>query len=259
MGIINVTPDSFSDGGKYFTKNSAVNHAISLIKDGADILDIGGESSRPGAAPISAKDELNRVLPVIKLIRKTDSAVLISIDTTKSVVAKQAVEAGADIVNDISGFALDKNMPSVVSSLDVPVVLMHMKGKPATMQKNINYTNFETSIINFFKKKCDTLNKLGHTNLILDPGFGFGKTINQNFKLINMIPEIKKINSNILVGISRKSMIYKSIKSSPENSLNSTSVLNAVCILKGASILRVHDVKEAKEVIKMINLVKNNN
>lgn len=161
MGIINVTPDSFSDGGKYFTKNSAVNHAMSLINDGADILDIGGESSRPGAAPISVKDELNRILPVVKSIRKTDSVVLISIDTTKSIVAKQAVEAGADIVNDISGFSLDKNMPSVVSSLDVPVILMHMKGTPLTMQKKPHYDNLVVEITSFFLSQINVAKSAG--------------------------------------------------------------------------------------------------
>jgi Dihydropteroate synthase (EC 2.5.1.15) len=189
MGIINVTPDSFSDGGQYFTIKSAVNHAMSLINDGADILDIGGESSRPGAAPISVKDELNRILPVIKSIRKTDSVVLISIDTTKSIVAKQAVEAGADIVNDISGLFLDKNMASVVSSLDVPVILMHMKGTPLTMQKKPHYENLVGEISSFFLNQINVAKSAGikTEKIILDPGIGFGKTIDHNFTIIQKL------------------------------------------------------------------------
>ena len=201
MGIINVTPDSFSDGGKYFTKNSAKNHAMSLINDGADILDIGGESSRPGAAPISVKDELNRIIPVIKSIRKTDSVVLISIDTTKSIVAKQAVEAGADIVNDISGFSLDKNMPSVVSSLDVPVVLMHMKGTPLTMQKKPHYDNLVSEISSFFLNQINVAKSEGikTEKIILDPGIGFGKTIDHNFTIIQKLNEFCELGYPVLI------------------------------------------------------------
>jgi len=258
MGIINVTPDSFSDGGKYFTKNSAVNHAMSLIKDGADILDIGGESSRPGAAPISVKDELNRIIPVIKLIRKTDSAVLISIDTTKSVVAKQAVEAGADIVNDISGFALDKNMPSVVSSLDVPVVLMHMKGKPLTMQKKPHYDNLVSEISSFFLSQINVAKSAGikTEKIILDPGIGFGKTLDHNFTIIQKLNEFCELGYPVLIGPSRKAFIGSMLDLPSHDRLEGTAAAVSASILNGARIVRVHDVKEMKRVVTITEKIR---
>ncbi len=258
MGIINVTPDSFSDGGKYFRKNSAVNHAMSLIKDGADILDIGGESSRPGAAPISVKDELNRILPVIKLIRKTDSVVLISIDTTKSVVAKQAVEAGADIVNDISGFSLDKNMPSVVSSLDVPVVLMHMKGTPLTMQKKPHYDNLVGEISSFFLSQINVAKSAGikTEKIILDPGIGFGKTLDHNFTIIQKLNEFCELGYPVLIGPSRKAFIGSMLGLPSHDRIEGTSAAVSAGILNGARIVRVHDVKEMKRVVTITEKIR---
>ncbi len=258
MGIINVTPDSFSDGGKYFRKNSAVNHAMSLIKDGADILDIGGESSRPGAAPISVKDELNRILPVIKLIRKTDSVVLISIDTTKSVVAKQAVEAGADIVNDISGFSLDKNMPSVVSSLDVPVVLMHMKGTPLTMQKKPHYDNLVGEISSFFLNQINVAKSAGikTEKIILDPGIGFGKTLDHNFTIIQKLNEFCELGYPVLIGPSRKAFIGSMLGLPSHDRIEGTSAAVSAGILNGARIVRVHDVKEMKRVVTITEKIR---
>ena len=258
MGIINVTPDSFSDGGKYFRKNSAVNHAMSLIKDGADILDIGGESSRPGAAPISVKDELNRILPVIKLIRKTDSVVLISIDTTKSVVAKQAVEAGADIVNDISGFSLDKNMPSVVSSLDVPVVLMHMKGTPLTMQKKPHYDNLVGEISSFFLSQINIAKSAGikTEKIILDPGIGFGKTLDHNFTIIQKLNEFCELGYPVLIGPSRKAFIGSMLGLPSHDRIEGTSAAVSAGILNGARIVRVHDVKEMKRVVTITEKIR---
>ena len=191
MGIVNVTPDSFSDGGQYFSTDSAVNHAMSLINDGADILDIGGESTRPGAAPLYVDDEVNRILPVIKSIRQKDLVVLISIDTTKSVVAKLAVEAGADIVNDISGFTLDERMPAVVAELDVPVILMHMKGTPKNMQNDPAYADLIGEISSFFLTQINVAKSadVSSEKIILDPGIGFGKTIAHNFILIQKLKE----------------------------------------------------------------------
>ncbi len=258
MGIINVTPDSFSDGGKYFTKYSAVNHAMSLINDGADILDIGGESSRPGAAPISVKDELNRILPVIKSIRKTDSVVLISIDTTKSIVAKQAVEAGADIVNDISGLFLDKNMPSVVSSLDVPVILMHMKGTPLTMQKKPHYDNLVGEISSFFLSQINVAKSAGikTEKIILDPGIGFGKTIDHNFTIIQKLNEFCELGYPVLIGPSRKAFIGSMLGLPSHDRIEGTAAAISAGILNGARIVRVHDVKEMKRVVTITEKIR---
>ena len=258
MGIINVTPDSFSDGGQYFTKKSAVNHAMSLINDGADILDIGGESSRPGAAPISVKDELNRILPVIKLIRKTDSVVLISIDTTKSIVAKQAVEAGADIVNDISAFMLDKNMPTVVGSLGVPVILMHMKGSPGTMQNNPQYNDIIGEISTFFLNQINVAKLAGikPEYIILDPGIGFGKKVNHNFMLIQKLNEFCKLGYPVLIGPSRKAFLGTTLDLPPDDRKEGTAAVVSASILNGARIVRVHDVKEMKRVVTITEKIR---
>jgi len=259
MGILNVTPDSFYDGGRFSTIKKAVNQTKKMIHEGADIIDIGAFTSKPFSKEISISEEKKRLIPVIKELKKLFPNLIISVDTYRREIAEKSINLGASIINDIYGGEYDSSMIDFIAKNNTPYITMHMKGEPMNMQKNIMYKNFKQELIQFFVEKSSKLKKLGHTKLIIDPGFGFGKTIEQNFKMINLIPELKTINENILVGISRKSMIYKTLKTSPENSLNSTTILNTICIIKGANILRVHDVKEAKEVLKMINLVKNNN
>jgi len=259
MGILNVTPNSFYDGGKFSKLNNAIKQAMKMINDGVDIIDIGAFTSKPFSKEISISEEKKRLLPVIKELTKLFPDLVISIDTYRRKIAEESINLGASMINDIYAGEHDSSMIDFVAKNNIPYIVMHMKGSPLNMQKNITYKNFKEELKEFFLKKRDKLKKLGHKKLIIDPGFGFGKTIKQNFKMINLIPELKKINKNILVGISRKSMIYKTLNTSPDNSLNSTTILNTICTIKGANILRVHDVKEAKEVLKMINLVENNN
>ena len=258
MGIVNVTPDSFSDGGQYFSTDSAVNHAMSLINDGADILDIGGESTRPGAAPLYVDDEVNRILPVIKSIREKDSVVLISIDTTKSVVAKLAVEAGADIVNDISGFTLDKRMPAIVAELDVPVILMHMKGTPKNMQNDPAYADLIGEISSFFLTQINVAKSadVSSVKIILDPGIGFGKTIAHNFVLIQKLKEFCDLGYPVLIGPSRKAFIGTILDLPPNDRIEGTAAAVSACILNGARIVRVHDVKEMKRVVTITEKIR---
>ena len=258
MGIVNVTPDSFSDGGQYFSTDSAVNHAMSLINDGADILDIGGESTRPGAAPLYVDDEVNRILPVIKSIRQKDLVVLISIDTTKSVVAKLAVEAGADIVNDISGFTLDKRMPAIVAELDVPVILMHMKGTPKNMQNDPAYADLIGEISSFFLTQINVAKSadVSSEKIILDPGIGFGKTIAHNFVLIQKLKEFCDLGYPVLIGPSRKSFIGTILDLPPNDRIEGTAAAVSACILNGARIVRVHDVKEMKRVVTITEKIR---
>jgi dihydropteroate synthase len=258
MGIVNVTPDSFSDGGQYFSTDSAVNHAMSLINDGADILDIGGESTRPGAAPLYVDDEVNRILPVIKSIRQKDLVVLISIDTTKSVVAKLAVEAGADIVNDISGLTLDERMPAVVAELDVPVILMHMKGTPKNMQNDPAYADLIGEISSFFLTQINVAKSadVSSEKIILDPGIGFGKTIAHNFVLIQKLKEFCDLGYPVLIGPSRKSFIGTILDLPPNDRIEGTAAAVSACILNGARIVRVHDVKEMKRVVTITEKIR---
>lgn len=258
MGILNVTPDSFYDGGKFFSIEKALDQVNKMQNEGADIIDIGAFSSKPNANEISIEEEKKRIIPVVKEIIKSFPNLYLSVDTYRTKIAEACVNLGVKMINDIYGGRYDKSMIKFITDNKIPYVLMHMRGNPKTMQKNINYDSFKQDIIEFFNKKNEEFIKLGHEKLIIDPGFGFGKTIEQNYKLINMIPDLKKINKNILIGLSRKSMIYKVLNSNAENSLNSTSILNTICLKYGAKILRVHDVKEAKEVIKMINLVEDN-
>ena len=258
MGILNVTPDSFYDGGKFLSIEKALDQVHKMQNEGVDIIDIGAFSSKPNANEISIEEEKKRIIPVVKEIIKSFPNLYLSVDTYRTKIAETCVNLGVKMINDIYGGRYDESMIKFITNNKIPYVLMHMRGNPRTMQKNINYDNFKQEIIEFFNKKNEQFVKLGHDKLIIDPGFGFGKTIEQNYKLINMIPDLKKINENILIGLSRKSMIYKVLNSNAENSLNSTSILNTICLKYGAKILRVHDVKEAKEVIKMINLVEDN-
>ena len=258
MGIINVTPDSFSDGGSFFDTNSAVNHAMQLIQDGADILDFGGESTRPGAVPLSATDELSRTIPVITAIREKNAGVLISIDTYKSEVAKGAIDAGADIVNDISGFTMGNNMPNIISNLNVPVILMHMKGTPTNMQNDPQYNDLMGEISSFFLNQINLAKSAGikTEKIILDPGIGFGKTVNHNFTLIQKLNEFCELGYPVLIGPSRKAFIGTTLDLPPKDRVEGTAAAVSAGILNGARIVRVHDVKEMKRVVTITEKIR---
>ena len=255
MGILNITPDSFSDGGFYNSIDRAVNRARQLIIDGADILDIGGESTRPGSSKISIKEELNRVIPVIKEIRKNNKDILISIDTYKSEVAKQSIASGANIINDISGLVLDEKMAGVAASLDVPVVLMHLKGTPQNMQVNPTYKSLIFEIKNFLTSQANYAIEMGvkPKNIIIDPGIGFGKTIKDNFEILAKLKEFATTGYPVLVGPSRKSFIGETLNLPVDKRLEGTAATIAISIINGAKIVRVHDVSEMKKVCKIVN------
>jgi dihydropteroate synthase len=252
MGIINVTPDSFFDGNATLTTEDFVQKAKQMIEDGASILDIGGQSTRPGSERIDAEVEKKRVLPIIEAIKSNFPTILISIDTYHSSVAVAAVSAGASMVNDISGGEMDKQMLSAVADLQVPYILMHLRGTPETMQTLTNYDNLVLNITDYFTVKIDACRKAGIKDIILDPGFGFAKTVAQNFELLKNLNLLSLFGLPILVGLSRKSTIYKTLETTPNEALNGTTVLNTIALLNGATILRVHDVKEAKEVVSLI-------
>ncbi len=254
MGILNVTPDSFSDGGKYLDVDKAVARAEEMVKEGADVIDVGGESTRPGARPVAVKEELRRVIPVITAI-KEKLKVLISIDTQKAKVARQAVEAGADIVNDVSALRADPEMIKVIKRFDIPVILMHMKGRPRTMQKNPHYNDVISEIYYFLKERINWAKKHGidENKIIIDPGIGFGKTLNHNLEIIRRLREFKSLGRPILVGTSRKSFIGTILNLPPQERLNGTLASCALAITNGADILRVHDVKQVKQLAKVMD------
>lgn len=259
MGIINVTPDSFYDGGRTTVLRDIVAKATKMVRHGATFLDIGGYSSRPGAIDISEKEEQERVIPVIKALQKEFPHTCISVDTFRSTIAKAAVESGACMVNDISGGMLDTNMLTTVSNLNVPYVLMHMKGTPQNMAQKANYTNVLKELIFYFSERIATARKAGINDIIIDPGFGFAKTPEHNFEILNHLQLFQNLEVPILAGLSRKSTIYKTLGVTAEEALNGTTVLNTVALQKGASILRVHDVKEAKECITLLQAMTNTN
>ena len=256
MGILNVTPDSFYDGGFYDNQKKVIDQVEKMINDGASIIDIGGYSSRPGADNISPDVELARVLPVVKMIKKRFKKVLISIDTFRSEVAKQCVENGADIINDISGGSLDSKMFETVAKLNVPYIIMHMRGNPANMMDKIDYENIIEEMGSYFSKKIELAKSFGINDIIIDPGFGFSKTTKQNFDVLKNLTSLNKLDKPMLVGVSRKSMIYKTLNISPIDSLNGSTVLHTISLLKGANIIRTHDVKEANDCIRLVNELK---
>ena len=256
MGILNVTPDSFYDGGFYNNQKKVIDQVEKMINDGASIIDIGGYSSRPGADNISPDVELARVLPVVKMIKKRFKKVLISIDTFRSEVAKQCVENGADIINDISGGSLDSKMFETVAKLNVPYIIMHMRGNPANMMNKTDYENIIEEMRSYFSKKIELAKSFGINDIIIDPGFGFSKTTKQNFDVLKNLTSLNKLDKPMLVGVSRKSMIYKTLNISPIDSLNGSTVLHTISLLNGAKIIRTHDVKEASECIRLVNEVK---
>lgn len=252
MGILNVTPDSFFDGGKYTTQEQIVTQVTKMINDGCDILDLGAYSSRPGAVDVSSEEELRRLYFVLEILRRDFPDLIISVDTFRSEVAKKVVtDFGVNIINDISSGDLDGKMFDTIAQLGVPYVMMHMQGNPMNMQKNPQYKNVISSLINYFSEKIEKLKLLGVGDVILDPGFGFGKTLDHNYEILNHLDDFKIFEMPILVGLSRKSMINKVLEISPKEALNGTSVLNTLALIKGANILRVHDVKEAKETQKL--------
>ena len=254
MGIINITPDSFYDGGKHNTIDTALSAAEKHLNEGAHFIDVGGYSSRPGADNIDEKTELGRVIPVIEALNKQFPESLISIDTFRGQVAKESLAAGACMINDISAFNLDKKMLEIIKEQQVPYVLMHMKGSPKTMQQNTSYENIVKELLFYFSEKLRTLKAHGVNDVLIDPGFGFGKSTEQNYKLLGALNEFKLHRCPIIVGISRKSMIYKALKTSSLNSINGTTALHMKALQNGANILRVHDVKEAAECIKLHQL-----
>ena len=254
MGILNITPDSFYSGSRYNTDDEILKAATRMLEDGADILDVGGYSSRPGAKDISAEEERNRVSRVIKMIRREFPEAIISVDTFRAEIAREAIaECGASIINDISGGDADINMFQVVRSLNVPYIMMHMKGDPRTMQNKPVYDDIVADILKWFGERIFKLKSAGVKDIIIDPGFGFGKTIEHNFELLRRLGDFSIAGLPVLVGISRKSMIWKTLNINAEEALNGTTAINAIALLNGADILRVHDVKEAVQTVKLID------
>jgi dihydropteroate synthase len=252
MGILNVTPDSFYDGGRYVTENDVLRRVEQMVNDGAAFVDIGGYSSRPGAPDIAPGEELARIVPSIKNIRKNFPDLIISVDTFRSSVAKKAVHEGADMINDISGGSLDHSMYETLAALQVPYVLMHMKGTPQNMTKQADYQNLLKEVTDYFHQRLHQLHQLGIKDIIIDPGFGFAKTREHNFELLKHLNLLSILQKPILVGLSRKSMVWKTLGIEPEQALNGTTALNTFALIKGADILRVHDVKEAAQVITLV-------
>ncbi len=258
MGILNVTPDSFYDGGTYSKLSDVLKHVEHMLTNGATFIDVGAYSSRPNADDVSETEELKRSVPVIEAISKTFPEALISIDTFRSSVAKACVNVGASLVNDISAGQLDKEMMPTVAALQVPYIMMHMKGTPQTMTSNTNYDNLTKDILSYFSEKISEANALGINDIILDVGFGFSKTREQNFELLDHLDSFKITGLPMLVGLSRKSTIYKTLNTTASNALNGTTAMHAWALQQGSNILRVHDVKEAMEVITLYNALKSN-
>ena len=252
MGIINVTPDSFYDGGKTLSEKEILLQTEVMLREGASFLDVGGYSSRPGAQAVSEGEELQRVLPAIEAILQHFPEALISIDTFRSTIAKKAIETGAVMVNDISGGTLDAQMMTTLSKLKVPYIMMHMRGTPQTMSQHADYDDITKELLFYFSEKLAEARQFEINDIIADPGFGFAKTRSQNFELLSNLELFNTLDVPYLVGISRKSMIYKTLETSVEEALNGTSVLHTVALLKGASILRVHDVREAVECVTLL-------
>lgn len=256
MGILNVTPDSFYDGGLYTRESSLLRQTEKMLQDGADFIDIGGYSSRPRAEDISIEEEWNRVRPAIQSIKKEFPLAVLSIDSFRSQVVHQAVSEGCDMINDISAGQLDKEMFQTVAALQVPYVIMHMRGTPQTMTQFAHYDNVAKEIIDYFHAILFQLNQYGIKDVLVDPGFGFAKISDQNFELLNQLEKMNVLGKPLLIGLSRKSMIWKTLGTTPDHALNGTTTLNTIALLKGASILRVHDVKEAKETIRLLDKMK---
>lgn len=256
MGILNVTPDSFYDGGVYKNDAQLLNRVETMLNHGATFIDIGGYSSRPGADDVTLEEELKRVVPIVKLILKHYPETLISVDTFRSEVAKQSIAVGAALINDISAGHLDENMLATVGRLSVPYIMMHLKGTPKTMQQHTKYEDLVKEVLSYFAERIAAAHAFQIKDIIIDPGFGFAKTLEQNYELLNKLELLKLAEKPILVGVSRKSMIYRTLNTKSSEALNGTTALNMVALEHGASILRVHDVKEAMECVNLFNQLK---
>ena len=252
MGILNVTPDSFSDGGRYNQMDDAIRHCEILLSDGADIIDIGGCSTRPNNAIATEQEEMERVVPILKAIRKAFPETLISIDTFRKNVAEACMSEGADIINDISGGLFDNEMLPYIGKNHIPYVMMHCVGTPETMHQYTLSGDIHQTVMDFFAQQCKTLEAYGDQQIILDPGIGFGKSLDANYQLLSDLERYRHNNLPVLIGISRKSLIFKVLGSTPQTAENGTTVLNTIALLNGADILRVHDVKNAREAIKLV-------
>lgn len=252
MGILNVTPDSFYDGARYDSERKILSQVEKMLIEGATFIDVGGYSTRPGAPDVSAREETLRITSAIQSIVKNFPEAIISIDTFRSQVAHAAVQEGASMINDISGGEQDSNMIATVAALGVPYVVMHMRGNPETMSQLTQYENLVKDVTDFFHRKIQQLQQAGVKDVIVDLGFGFAKTIQQNFTLLNSLDYFKILNKPILIGLSRKSMIWKTLSVTPDDALNGTTCLNTLAVLKGANMLRVHDVREAAEICRLI-------
>mgnify|MGYP005848705619 CR=1 FL=1 len=258
MGILNVTPDSFYDGGKLKTDKDVLLQAEKMILEGADIIDVGGMSTKPNSEEISETEELNRVVPVINLLQQHFSDTILSLDTYRSKVAEAGLEAGVGIINDISAGSFDGKMFATVAPFNAPYIIMHIQGTPQTMQQNPQYENVVQEVLQYFIQKIYSAQKAGIKDIIIDPGFGFGKTLAHNYTLLKYLNDFSILRKPLLAGLSRKSMIGKLLKVKPSEALNGTTALNTIALLNGAAILRVHDVKEAKEVIKITEFYRYN-
>ena len=258
MGILNLTDDSFFDGGKYSNKEEIIARCKTMLDEGATIIDIGAQSSRPGATQISSKEELKKLIPIIKLLKNNFPNILISVDTFWSNTAKECALVGTDVINDISAGEMDKEMFPIIAELNIPYIMMHMKGNPQNMQNHPEYNNIVDEVSTYFSNKIEELNILGFNKIIIDPGFGFGKTLEHNYQILNNLDAFKYLKCPILTGTSRKSMIYKLLDTTADNALNGTTITNTMALLNGANILRVHDVKQAIECIKITTFAKNN-
>ena len=259
MGILNVTPNSFFDGGRYKNESEILSQVRKMLNDGADFIDIGAYSSKPKAEYVSESEELKRIVPIITLILEKFPKTVVSIDTFRSEVARICIENGASIINDISAGILDEKMMKIVAKLDVPYVMMHNRGTPQTMQTMTNYENIVKEMLFYFSEKVSLARSFGINDLILDPGFGFAKTLDQNYEVLQQLQLFEMLELPLLVGVSRKSMIYNLFKYTPEEALNATTIINTLALNKGAKILRVHDVKEAVECVTIFNKINPNN
>lgn len=256
MGILNVTPNSFYDGGKHNEINSIMHQVDKMLSEGADFIDIGAYSSKPNAEFVSEEEEIKRLVPIIKELVDHFPSIVLSVDTFRANVAKVAVEHGAGIINDISAGLLDEKMLETVADLKVPYIMMHMRGNPQTMQSLTNYEDIVKEMIFYFSERIQKARSFGISDIVIDPGFGFAKTLEQNYEVLHKMELFSMLELPLLAGISRKSMIYKVLENSPQEALNGTSVLNTIALQKGAKILRVHDVKEAVECIKLVSKLK---
>ena len=256
MGILNVTPNSFYDGGKHKEINSIIHQVDKMLSEGADFIDIGAYSSKPSAEFVSEEEEIKRLVPIVKSLVETFPNIILSVDTFRAQVAKASVENGVAMVNDIAAGLLDDKMLETVAELKVPYIMMHMRGNPQTMQSLTDYNDIVKEMIFYFSERIQKARSFGISDIVIDPGFGFAKTLEQNYEVLHKMELFEMLELPMLVGVSRKSMIYKVLESSPQEALNGTSVLNTIALQKGAKILRVHDVKEAVECIKLVSKIK---